>query len=43
VLYLIDEYDKQEKLSYPNAPEMYTSIQWLMFQVSGKQLTLSYF
>ncbi|OAP65655.1 hypothetical protein AYL99_01627 [Fonsecaea erecta] len=36
VLYLIEEYDKEGKLSYRTAPEKYLLQQWLMFQVSGK-------
>ncbi|KAH0846053.1 hypothetical protein AYO21_01281 [Fonsecaea monophora] len=36
ILYLIDEYDKEGKLSYKSAPEKYLQQQWLMFQVSGQ-------
>ncbi|KIX94986.1 uncharacterized protein Z520_09296 [Fonsecaea multimorphosa CBS 102226] len=36
VLYLIEEYDKEGKLSYKTAPEKYLLQQWLMFQVSGQ-------
>jgi glutathione S-transferase len=35
-LYLIDQYDKEGKLSYSDALRKYASVQWLMFQVSGK-------
>ncbi|CAD0100774.1 unnamed protein product [Aureobasidium mustum] len=36
ILYLIDQYDKEGKLSYLDAPQKYASMQWLMFQVSGQ-------
>ncbi|KAG9518361.1 hypothetical protein KCU93_g8428, partial [Aureobasidium melanogenum] len=36
ILYLIDQYDKEEKLSYLDASRKYASVQWLMFQVSGQ-------
>lgn len=35
ILYLIDQYDKQGKLSSGDAAERYAALQWLMFQVSG--------
>jgi len=36
VQYLVDEYDKDAKLSYKQAPEKYLLNQWLNFQVSGQ-------
>lgn len=36
ILYLIDQYDKEGKISYSTAPERYQCQQWLMFQVSGE-------
>ncbi|KIX05926.1 uncharacterized protein Z518_03900 [Rhinocladiella mackenziei CBS 650.93] len=35
ILYLIDEYDKDNKLSYKGAPEKYLTQQRVFFQVSG--------
>ena len=35
ILYLIDQYDKQGKLSSGVTGERYAALQWLMFQVSG--------
>ena len=40
ILYLIDEYDKEGKLSYKSGPEKYLTQQWLMFQVSGRWTVL---
>lgn len=36
ILYLVDQYDKEGKISYSTTPERYLCQQWLMFQVSGK-------
>jgi glutathione S-transferase len=36
IQYLVEKYDKDEKLSYTKAPEKYLLNQWLMFQVSGQ-------
>ncbi|KAH0359267.1 hypothetical protein KCU65_g10053, partial [Aureobasidium melanogenum] len=36
ILYLIEQYDKQEKLSYSRTPEQYALIKWLTVQVSGQ-------
>lgn len=34
--YLIETYDKENKLSFRSAPEKYLTSQWLFFQVSGQ-------
>ncbi|RYP86808.1 hypothetical protein DL769_000653 [Monosporascus sp. CRB-8-3] len=34
--YLIEQYDKDHKISYAEAPEKYLAKQWLFFQVSGQ-------
>ena len=34
--YLIENYDKSEKLTYSSFPEKYHLKQWLFFQVSGQ-------
>ncbi|RYP03917.1 hypothetical protein DL764_004793 [Monosporascus ibericus] len=34
--YLIEQYDKDHKISYAEAPERYLAKQWLFFQVSGQ-------
>ncbi|RYP53628.1 hypothetical protein DL768_001408 [Monosporascus sp. mg162] len=34
--YLIEQYDKDHKISYAEAPETYLAKQWLFFQVSGQ-------
>jgi glutathione S-transferase len=36
ILYLIDQYDKDQKISYGDGPNKYLCQQWLMFQVSGQ-------
>lgn len=36
ITYLIDNYDKDEKISYKSTPEKYLSDQWLAFQISGQ-------
>ncbi len=36
ILYLIDRYDKEGKISCPDSIESYQCTQWLMFQVSGE-------
>ena len=36
ILYLIETYDKDAKLTYTTTPEKFQLIQWLMFQVSGQ-------
>ena len=36
ILYLIEQYDKDGKISYSDRPERYLCQQWLMFQVSGQ-------
>ena len=36
ILYLIEQYDKDNKLSYPSTAEKYLAQQWLFFQVSGQ-------
>ncbi|RYP83973.1 hypothetical protein DL770_005275 [Monosporascus sp. CRB-9-2] len=36
VEYLIEQYDKDHKISYAEAPETYLAKQWLFFQVSGQ-------
>ncbi|OKL57246.1 hypothetical protein UA08_07622 [Talaromyces atroroseus] len=36
ILYLIDQYDKQGKISYKDSPEKYLTQQWLAFQISGQ-------
>lgn len=36
ILYLVDEYDTQSKISIKSKPEKYLLQQWLMFQVSGQ-------
>lgn len=39
IFYLIDRYDKENKISYPAASLEYLEcMQWLMFQVSGKSV-----
>ncbi|KAJ4294131.1 glutathione S- transferase, nitrogen catabolite repression regulator [Kalmusia sp. IMI 367209] len=38
ILYLIDRYDLDEKLSYKTFPEKYLTQQWLAFQISGSYL-----
>lgn len=35
ILYLIEQYDKENKLSFSTSPERYQCYQWLMFQMSG--------
>ena len=37
ILYLIDNYDKEGKISSWDMNEKYACLQWLMFQVSGKR------
>ncbi|KAI9757229.1 MAG: hypothetical protein M4579_003529 [Chaenotheca gracillima] len=34
--YLIDQYDKENKISFNTSPEKYEALQWLHFQVSGQ-------
>jgi len=36
IQYLVETYDKEEKLSSTKSPEKYLLNQWLMFQVSGQ-------
>ena len=36
IQYLVEEYDKEEKLSYTKTPEKFLLNQWLAFQVSGQ-------
>ncbi|KAG8526317.1 uncharacterized protein KY384_000310 [Bacidia gigantensis] len=36
ILYLIDHYDPERKISFDKSPGMYECFQWLMFQVSGQ-------
>ncbi|KAI9694053.1 MAG: glutathione S- transferase, nitrogen catabolite repression regulator [Bathelium mastoideum] len=36
IMYLIEQYDKDGKISYLEKNEKYQSLQWLMFQVSGQ-------
>lgn len=36
VEYLVDQYDKEEKISYSSFPEKYHLKQWLHFQMSGQ-------
>jgi glutathione S-transferase len=36
ILYLVDRYDTEGKISYDNFPEKYLTQQWLAFQISGK-------
>ena len=36
ILYLIEQYDKEGKISYSKAPQKFLTWQWLMFQVSGQ-------
>lgn len=36
VEYLVQEYDKSEKLHYKTSPEKYITQQWLHFQMSGQ-------
>ncbi|KAL8823874.1 MAG: hypothetical protein Q9191_005478 [Dirinaria sp. TL-2023a] len=36
ILYLVDQYDTDGKLSYTSSPEKYDCLKWLMFQVSGQ-------
>jgi glutathione S-transferase len=36
IKYLVDEYDKDHKISYGKSPETYHELQYLMFQVSGQ-------
>ncbi|KAI0768692.1 glutathione S-transferase C-terminal-like protein [Trametes elegans] len=36
LLYLVDKYDKEHKLSVPEGNDKYTLIQWLFFQSSGQ-------
>jgi glutathione S-transferase len=36
VEYLVDQYDKEEKISYSSLPEKYYLKQWLHFQMSGQ-------
>ncbi|KAJ5149097.1 glutathione S-transferase [Penicillium atrosanguineum] len=36
ILYLIEQYDKEGKLSYNQLPERYLTQQWLAFQASGQ-------
>jgi len=36
VAYLIDTYDKENKLNYPSSPEKYQLLQWSFFQASGQ-------
>jgi glutathione S-transferase len=39
ILYLVDQYDKDGKISYRTAPEKYLTEQWLAFQISGNLLS----
>lgn len=34
--YLIDQYDKDDHISFHTMPEKYLAQQWLAFQISGK-------
>lgn len=34
--YIIDQYDKENKLSYDTLAEKYQIKQWIAFQISGK-------
>lgn len=35
ILYLVDQYDKDGKISYQDCPGKYLTQQWLAFQISG--------
>lgn len=35
IQYLVDQYDKDHKISYASTPEKYLTQQWLAFQISG--------
>lgn len=39
IVYLIDQYDKEDKLFYRDEPGKYLTQQWLAFQISGKDQT----
>ncbi|EED20528.1 AAR2 family protein [Talaromyces stipitatus ATCC 10500] len=36
ILYLVDQYDMEGKISYKDSPEKYLCQQWLAFQISGQ-------
>jgi len=36
IKYMVDEYDKDHKISYATKPELYHTDEWLFFQVSGQ-------
>ncbi|KAH7389288.1 thioredoxin-like protein [Phaeosphaeria sp. MPI-PUGE-AT-0046c] len=36
ILYLIEQYDTEEKISYKSFPEKHLTQQWLAFQISGQ-------
>lgn len=36
IQYLVDQYDTDNKISFPNMREKYLAIQWLAFQISGR-------
>ncbi|RAO70194.1 uncharacterized protein BHQ10_006206 [Talaromyces amestolkiae] len=36
ILFLIDQYDKEGKITYKDSPEKYLCQQWLAFQISGQ-------
>ena len=35
IQYLVEEYDKEEKISYASGANKYLAQQWLAFQISG--------
>jgi glutathione S-transferase len=40
ITYLVDQYDKEKKLTYDSLKEKYQLLQWQHFQASGKQHSL---
>lgn len=39
IQYMIDQYDKDNELSYAESPNKYLCQQWLAFQISGQYLS----
>ncbi|KAI9065645.1 glutathione transferase Ure2p class [Trametes sanguinea] len=36
IMYIVDKYDKERKLSFADSDDKYTLLQWLFFQASGQ-------
>lgn len=42
VEYLVQQYDKNNKISFDKAPEKFLALSWVHFQMSGEHSTVAY-